>query len=250
MPVSNGLPISALLTDPKALKSQVRVPANRLPKKGITDYRQLSNGTPSLPFDFHYPSMEPRQRSEPSYSRSSFDFTYPVTSSKDDAHVVTEGLNRGSSKTMNKSSIAQPQRSFDARQLLDPKGFNPDRPQRDKQIKMLDSGPAVLPQTNGNSKRDAEELEGQGMGGMIERIHGISHRDERPQKKQKTIRHDDDEDGKKPTFTGGGKGGDVGEYMREKRLEGQAEPVSTSEIVDLTAGTTKEVLNFPMCSSC
>lgn len=190
--------------------------------------------------------MERRQQSEPPsahYSRSSFDFEFPVTSSKDDAHVVTQGLNRGSPKTTNTPSMAQPQRSFDARQLLDPKGFSPDRPQKDKQVKMLDSGPAVPPQTDGVSKRNAEELEGQGMGSMIERIHGISHRDQRPQKKQKTIRNDDG-DGKKPTFIGGGKGGDVGEYMREKRMEGQTRPVPTNEIVDLTAGT-KRSAHFP-----
>ena len=73
------------------------------------------------------------------------------------------------------------------------------------------------------------------MGSFIERMHGVTHRDERPQKKPKTIMPDDEDD-KKPTFVGGGKGGDVGEYMREKRIEAQANSVPNSEIVDLTAG--------------
>ena len=182
--------------------------------------------------------------SEPSIldSPSSFDFDYPNTVSKDDAHIMTQGLNRGSPKATSMPGMAQSQPGFDARQLLDPKGFKPSKTQ-EKQVRMLGSGPALLPATNGMSKRDADELEddGQGMGNMIERMHGVSRRDERPQKKPKTVQSDNGDE-KKPAFSGGGKGGDIGAFMREKRMEGQAQSVPTAEIVDLTAGNTKDAV--------
>lgn len=76
------------------------------------------------------------------------------------------------------------------------------------------------------------------MGNLIERIHGITQRDGRPQKRQKTTKMDeeDDDEERKATFAGGGKGGEIGEYMREKRKEAQAESGPKSTVVDLTAG--------------
>jgi len=76
------------------------------------------------------------------------------------------------------------------------------------------------------------------MGNLIERIHGITQRDGCPQKRQKTTKTDEDDDGqRKATFAGGGKGGEIGEYMREKRKEAQAESGPNGTVVDLTAGT-------------
>ena len=218
--------MSALLTDPKALQ------------------KQLSNGTPTLS------STSPSAVAEPPVfdSPSSFDFDDTSTASKDDAHIMTQGLNRGSPKTSSIPGMAQSQQGFDARQLLDPKGFKPSQT-HDKQVRMLDSGPAFLPTSNAMSKRDADELDdhGQGIGNMIERMHGVSRRDERPQKKPKTIQSDDG-DAKKPVFAGGGKGGDIGEFMREKRMEGQAQSVPTAEIVDLTAGNTYHTVTL-LCAA-
>ena len=224
LPQTNGLPVSALLTDPKALKAH------------------LSNGTTSLSSHPHDPSREPRQSSEPlsaSFPSTSFDFDFdfPAPSSKDDAHAVTQGQHRGSPRNVN-TTMAQAQSSFNPRHLLDPKGLGPNQSQKDTQIKMLNSGPSVSGFANGVPKRDAEELEGQGMGNMIERIHGVAHRDARPQKKQKIVRPDDDYE-KKPEFTAGGKGGDIGEYLREKRKEGQSNTVPSGDVVNLTAGTKK-----------
>ncbi len=60
-----------------------------------------------------------------------------------------------------------------------------------------------------------------GMGDMLERIHGVQSRDMQPQKRRKV--HDERDDGDKATFSGGGKGGVLGDYMREKREEGRSE---------------------------
>ncbi|KAF8863176.1 hypothetical protein BDZ45DRAFT_712462 [Acephala macrosclerotiorum] len=76
-----------------------------------------------------------------------------------------------------------------------------------------------------------------GMGHMLERINNVVDRDMIPQKRRKIV----DERGQhgKGEFSGGGKGGVIGQYMREQREEGrkQAEsrgtaPVDTSTIID------------------
>ena len=76
------------------------------------------------------------------------------------------------------------------------------------------------------------------MGSLIERVHGITQREERPRKRQKTeIIADEDDAQKKVTFQGGGKGTEIGEYMREKRREAQAKSGPDGAVIDLTAGT-------------
>lgn len=77
------------------------------------------------------------------------------------------------------------------------------------------------------------------MGGLIERMHNVSKREDRPQKKQKRehIGEDADDEQRKAVFAGGGKGGEIGEYMKQKRREGQQEAGPTNAVVDLTAGT-------------
>ena len=74
------------------------------------------------------------------------------------------------------------------------------------------------------------------MGNLIERIHNVTHREDRPRKRQKSeqIRGEDD-DQKKTSFAGGGKGGEIGEYMKQKRKEGQSS-VGPNPVVDLTGG--------------
>ena len=221
----NCSPMSASLPDPTAHMQK--------PFNGIT----------SLSSHFPHPTMGPRYDSEPPsayYSTSSFEPNLFVHTSKDDAHDVTQGHNRGSSKKPKTPDKLVPQsKFFDARQLLDPKGYNPNRQAHDdKTIQILESGPSVLPLTNGAKKRNNDELEGRGMGNMIERMHGVSHRDEHPSKKQKKILYDD-EDEKKAVFTSGGKGGEIGEYMRQKRKEAQANAVPSGEVVDLTAGMSR-----------
>ena len=224
LPYSQGNrpPMSASLPDPTARMQK--------PFNGIT----------SLSSHFPHPTMGPRYDSEPPYAHyptSPFDSNVFVHTSKDDAHDVTQGHNRGSSKTSTTPDMLVPQsKLFDARQLLDPKSYNLNRQTHDdKTIQICESGPSILPLTNGAKKRNNDELEGSGMGNMIERMHGVSQRDEHPSKKQKKI-IPDNEDEKKAAFTNGGKGSEIGEYMRQKRKEAQVNTVPSGEVVDLTAG--------------
>jgi SNF2 family DNA or RNA helicase len=59
-----------------------------------------------------------------------------------------------------------------------------------------------------------------GMGHMLERMHNVADRNMIPQKRRK-IYDEREEVNQKAEFTGGGKGGVLGEYMRQKREEGQ-----------------------------
>ena len=87
--------------------------------------------------------------------------------------------------------------------------------------------------TNGN-KSFAGFANGGGMGHMLERMHNIADRSVMPQKRQK-IHDNRQENSRKAEFHGGGKGGVLGDYMREKREEGRKENVK-STVVDISAG--------------
>jgi hypothetical protein len=87
---------------------------------------------------------------------------------------------------------------------------------------------------NGNNGF-AAYANGGGVGNMLERMHNVTERDMMPQKRQKI--HDDRQGNvRKAEFNGGGKGGVIGEYMREKREEGRKENVAKGTVVDISAG--------------
>ncbi|KAI9793804.1 MAG: hypothetical protein M1833_000527 [Piccolia ochrophora] len=130
--------------------------------------------------------------------------------------------------------------------LLDPKGYarRPD----DK---------AALSNTNPNEARptDASVVRGQSttpkhgfhetddqtpsaMGSLIEKVHGVQNRTDYPVKRQRIQQEgeddEDDADRPKSSFAGGGKGGEIGTYMKEKREESRREAMKSGAVVDLT----------------
>lgn len=141
--------------------------------------------------------------------------------------------------------------TFDPRRLLDPKGFNNDQRQRESKSASTESilghptssnlqlnGISSEINSNGLRKRDHEDYEGQGMGSLIEKVHNVSQREEHPQKKPKVENGEfDAEEDKKASFVGGGKGGEIGDYLKEKKKQGIAESGSVNAVVDLTGGT-------------
>ena len=209
----NGLSVSAsMLLDPKRMKQQM---TNGISSASSSDFSRFQDRRGSEP-----------PRSPPFLS----DFDFSSHRSKDDAHAYVEG--RG--KTLASSNAIAPTQhsNFNAKQLLDPKGFK-----QKPTVEREDDG--SLPDhvkygpSNGVRHPDVEEAEGQGMGGMIERFHGISPRGERPQKRQK-MDHDQENTA---TFTGGTQKGEIGEYLEQKRKEGQSEtPSGPNTVVDLTGG--------------
>ena len=231
---SNGYPISAaMLMDPKSMK------------------QRMANGTNISilhPVAAHSPLSFLRPQSEPPHL-----FNFPLPSdftsnkSKDDAHLTLQGHARArlSSSQTGLNQTSQPR--FDPQQLLNPKGFDPNQRRKDEDahpsVPASPSTPQSMTDThaaqlNGVHKRDHEEVE-RGMGNLIERVHNVSKREDRPQKKQKRehLGEDAEEEKRKAVFAGGGKGGEIGEYMKQKRKEGQQDAGSTNTVVDLTAGT-------------
>lgn len=177
-------------------------------------------------------SSEPRNLFSQS-PLSTADSLSPIA--KDDTHGFFKGQGRGSKHSKPQATSYQ-QQSYSPRQLLDPKGAVAPKPRASP-----DSLRRASPLANVVHKRASEEPEAQGMGNFIERIHGITDREERPQKRQKTDKEyeddEEEEEEKKATFAGGGKGGEIGEYMRERRKEAQAKSSANGTVVDLTAGT-------------
>ena len=222
----NGTPVSAaMLTDPKTLK------------------KHLANGTPisshSEPL-----SLSARRGSEPPHSKFSFGNSLvphiAQQQAKDDAYYAPENQGKTAMKLQNANIAGQAASStFDPRSLLDPRGFQLNGSSSETNDKTVEtnSNPS---ETNGNGlrKRDHEDYEGQGMGSLIEKVHNVSQREERPQKKPKIENGEFDvEEDKKASFVGGGNGGEIGGYLKEKKKQGIAESGSVNPVVDLTGGT-------------
>jgi hypothetical protein len=92
------------------------------------------------------------------------------------------------------------------------------------------------PQYNTNGSNGfAGYANGGGMGNMLERMHNVADRDVLPQKRRR-IDDGHPADRRKAEFHGGGRGGVIGEYMREKRDEGHKENLPTRTAVDLSSG--------------
>lgn len=217
---ANMMPISgATLTDPKGLENH------------------LANGI--SPKNFHYDSskLPPRQSSEPPPARL-FNYSSTPTSSMDDAYHVFH--RKGHSKSLaNYPNPIQPRAlSFDPRQLLDPKRFNSASIKNgtDATASEVMSPPARAESESINGPLDQfPDNRERGMGTLIEQVYNINPREDRPRKKQKTDNEDESEK-KQVTFTGGGSAGEIGEYMKQKRKEGQELSGPTNTVVDLTGG--------------
>ena len=206
---------AAMLMDPKAMK------------------KQMANGISFSPCVEPSPSRsrnsEPPASSTPRSCPVAFDT--PVQSAKDDAYTMFERKGRKATGVPQPGPKSPGQ--SEARQLLDPIGFD-----KTKFERMGPGGPLTdygeSLDLDSRLKRNHHEYEGQGMGNLIERVHNVSQREDRPQKKQKTDAMEDNSD-KKAFHGGGGKGGEIGEYMKQKRKEGVAES-GVNCIVDLTEG--------------
>lgn len=235
---ANGTQLSAAaLTDPKALK------------------KHLANGT-SISSHFASSSVPARRGSEPPRSEPFFEIPFipdlASQKSKDDAYDALDHKGKKAVSSQNATIAGRAaSSSFDPRRLLDPKGFSNDQRQRDSKSASTEStiaqpspsnlhlnGKPSEADVNGLRKRDHEDYEGQGMGSLIEKVHNVSQREERPQKKPKAESGEFDvEEDKKVSFVGGGMGGEIGEYLKEKKKQGIAESGSVNAVVDLTGGT-------------
>ena len=174
--------------------------------------------------------------------------------SEDDAHLSEA---RGPKPPSIPSNVTHdPARafSFSPQQLLNPKGFdakkttdtfsNSSHPTFDAEPAKSHADVSFTFDSGGSASSDDEDQDAEpphnGLGSMIERTHNVSEREFRPAKRVK-LEHDpeDGDDSRaKSKFTGGAKGSELGEYVRNGRKEGAQTtgPPSASSIVDLTAG--------------
>ena len=230
----NGFPVSAAaLLDPKSFKKHNQ--------NGESQYFPFANTSHS---SFRFGS-------EPPYIRSSHISSLPASStSKDDTYLVLadQGRTKKSSPTTNNAQnlVAK----FDPKQTLSPKAFDWTKRQRDEASDVatsteststnVASDPQFIFTSAGDDSAESTspEADGSGMGSLIEKVHNIEKREDRPHKRQKKEQNieDEGENKAKATFAGGGKGSEIGEYIRQKRKEGQQESGPTSAVVDLTAG--------------
>lgn len=179
--------------------------------------------------------------------------------SKDDAYHILEYKGKKTMSAQSAIPVGQAaSNTFDPRRLLDPKGFSNDQRLRDTKSASTESISRQPTPSNrqlnsksseGNGehpglkvgvlhKRDHEDYEGRGMGSLIESLHNVSQREERPQKRSKAEKEQFDvEEDKKIKFVGGGKGGEIGDYLKEKKKQGIAESGPANAVVDLTGGT-------------
>ena len=235
---ANGTQLSAAtLTDPKALK------------------KHLANGTP-ISSHCEPSSLPARRGREKPHSESSLEIPLvpdiSLLGSKDDAYYGLEDKRKKAVSSQNATLAGQASSTtFDPRRLLDPNGFNNHQRQRDSKSASSEStldqpSPSSLQLTgkpfetnvHGLHKRDHGDYEGQGMGSLIEKVHNVSQREERPQKKPKLENGDFDvEEDRRVSFVGGGKGGEIGDYLKEKKKQGITESGPVNTVVDLTGGT-------------
>jgi hypothetical protein len=91
---------------------------------------------------------------------------------------------------------------------------------------------------NGGYMWSSEPASETGMGHMLERMHNVSERDFLPQKRRRIEREGEDDNAQKAHFGGGGKGGVLGEYMKEKLEQSRKEDAANGArpSVDLTGG--------------
>lgn len=242
---------AATLMDPKAMK------------------KHLANGTP-ISSHPESSSLSAPRGSEPLHSEPSLSTSFvPDTVSQqlnDDAYHVLDKKEKKAMNSQNATMAGQAASStFDPRRLLDPKGFNNAQRQRDAKSASAEftfdqPGPSSLqlssklseandnpsetqgnhigPNVDGLHKRDHENLDGLGMGSLIEKVHNVSQREERPRKKPKVENGEFEiEEDKKPSFVGGGQGGEIGEYLKEQKKQGIAGSGPVNAVVDLTGGT-------------
>lgn len=143
--------------------------------------------------------------------------------------------------------------------LLDPRGARPGDKKEERSLKNISFGtpPPVtfhfdspggsplpgqfsnhqLPSGNGFTHSGGPPngfAMGGGMGQMLERMHHVAERDLLPQKRRK-VEHGEGNEERKAHFSGGGSGGVLGQYMKEKKEEGLKETVNNRpRSVDLT----------------
>jgi hypothetical protein len=215
--------------------------------------------------NFIAPSVPTLKREQISPLMPNTDFHIPSLALKvtSPGHAYLDVYETGRSRPNAAPNAGGARPTYSPAALLNPKGFHRSQQKDDRNVNMpiiqnsrtpniafqFDSpaGSSTPTQHGHPSPRNGyghsqmyqgSQAPGVSMGHFLERMHNVSER-EFPQQKRRKIERDDTEDNeRKAQFSGGGKGGVLGEYMREKKEEGRKETAAngTRPSVDLTGG--------------
>jgi len=167
------------------------------------------------------------------------------------AYVDLDNSDRKQQSTANTARARAPAPIFDPKLLLNPKSQHSTTRRKDDAFDTASSSEVETPPQRPISPtpqfifasanqdpliHEDIESEGGGFSKLIEQAHNVTKREERPVKRQKTDHYSEEDVNGALAFAGGGRGGEIGEYMRQKRKEGLQESGPTPTIVDLTAG--------------
>ena len=231
----NGYSTAALL-DPKAMK------------------QSITNGEPIHEFPSATSPASPQSSTHPFLASPILD---PISSLEQlenmDCTYSSIEKGRKAETAAGRFATPMPASTWSPSLLLNPKGYDstkrkkentPDISLSERETASTPSNPATAPPQfvfaspgPDSSDQTVHQNNSVGLGTLIERVHNVSKREDRPSKKQKTAHVvEEAENGPKAVFTGGSKNGEIGEYMRQKRQEGVQEAGPSSRVVDLTAG--------------
>ena len=217
--------------------------------------QQMANGNCSSHLTFPPENYLNRSSNESTAIPSLPAHTYVVSSNllppdaEGDAYELSKGANKLPSR-----SPKPPSSVNSARQLLDPKSFgNPNSscstmPASSKRSPSSEPTPtdstSKLTVVHTTAAGPATEDADYGIGNHIERLHGVAERTDRPSKRQRL--DEDEKGGNKAMFTSTiRKGGELGEYVKEKQTEGLQDP---RHLVDLTGGMCSQAFYICVCS--
>jgi hypothetical protein len=112
--------------------------------------------------------------------------------------------------------------------------------------------PTLVKRTRPPSSAGERETEGPGFSSMIEQVHNVEHRADRPQKR---VKNEHGVDRPSPSFSNGGTPTPVGQFVRDQKEKAKnvpSQPPSSSDLVDLTGmcsstkSATLQITNRPL----
>lgn len=207
-------------------------------------------------------TVQARAKSLVPVAGSHFRTVDSTSTAYDDAYTKTtaQGRSRPNASFNGANPTPAPQfPTWNAAALLNPRGFQKSHHQDERKDNTpMRNGPpsnitfqfdspmgstppvqkAESVRQNGSYMWPSEPAPGMGMGQLLERMHNVSERDFLSHKRRKIDRESENDNAQKAHFAGGGKGGVLGEYMKEKQEQGRKEDATngTRPSVDLTGG--------------
>ena len=225
-----------------------------LDRKVMRQYMANGNFSQTLRSNSASPRTQVQIFTEPYSQRCSSGPASPTLQSneKKRAHISLDNSGQKQPSTAGAAAARAPATGLDPKVLLNPRLLHSAARRKDDAFDTASSSEVETPPQRPISAtphfifdsanqdpllHEDTESEGGGYGKLIEQVHNVTKREDRPVKRQKTAHPLEGDVNGSSAFAGGGRGGEIGEYMKQKRKEGLQESGPASHIVDLTAGS-------------